>query len=282
MHIKNFASTTLSGAATNVDTSLSVTSGAVFPAAPFTVVLNNLEVVLCTAISSNTLTVVRGQESTTAIAHASGVSAISGLTTGVLMAVLGEYEYGNNAYPLSPITIGSWTAHNSVTASQAGQGILITGDGTTGDNFRYLLKSISGTVFTIKMTHAGNLMRQYIFPVIGLKESATNKLIVLGPLLSNTDVTLAILTYTSDASGASFVARYNYVFSDVYFLRISIVSTNLVFAYSIDGTTYYNLTTVAITGAFTTAADQIFFGLNCTYSTTTPLAQCLFLGYNES
>lgn len=87
---RNFASTTLAFAMTDSDTTALVADGSVFPDAPsegeFMLVLEdvdaNKEVVRCTARSSNTLTVTRAQEGTTAIAFQAGDKVEIRLTAG--------------------------------------------------------------------------------------------------------------------------------------------------------------------------------------------------------
>ena len=76
----NLASTTLASGITNSATTITVADGSVFPAlgsgdfffASIDTPPNSPEIVKVTAVSSNTLTVVRGQDGTTATTHASG------------------------------------------------------------------------------------------------------------------------------------------------------------------------------------------------------------------
>ena len=91
---KNNAKTTLGSSLTNSATSATVTDGSVFPSlaagefffCTFDDGTNN-EIVKVTARSSNTLTIVRAQESTTARAFSSGDAAELRLTAGVLETI---------------------------------------------------------------------------------------------------------------------------------------------------------------------------------------------------
>lgn len=82
MPARNYSSTakdtTLSAAATDVATSITVVATTGFPAAPFVLALDAgvdaQELVLVTAVDGTTLTVTRGYDSTTAQAHASGAA----------------------------------------------------------------------------------------------------------------------------------------------------------------------------------------------------------------
>jgi hypothetical protein len=80
-NLANFtAATTLAAAITTTNgTSLTVTSSATFPAAPFRVVIDT-ELMLVTVVSGTTWTVTRGVESTTAATHASGTAVYAVLT----------------------------------------------------------------------------------------------------------------------------------------------------------------------------------------------------------
>ena len=88
---KNNAKTTLSAGITSSATSITVTDGSVFPSLSggdvFFLTLDDLtnnEIVKCTAISGNTLTVVRAQEGTTARAFSANNQAELRITAGIL------------------------------------------------------------------------------------------------------------------------------------------------------------------------------------------------------
>jgi len=80
----NLATTTLNGGINNSTTTVVVTSGAVFPSTGNFRILIGSEIMLVTARSTNTLTVVRAQESTSAASH-SDLDVVTGpLTAGSL------------------------------------------------------------------------------------------------------------------------------------------------------------------------------------------------------
>ncbi|SVE18475.1 uncharacterized protein METZ01_LOCUS471329, partial [marine metagenome] len=91
---KNNAKTTLSSNISNSATSIAVTDGSVFPSlnageyflCTFDDGSNN-EIVKCTARSSNTLTVIRAQESTTARAFVATDACEGRVTAGVLETI---------------------------------------------------------------------------------------------------------------------------------------------------------------------------------------------------
>ncbi len=73
-NVKNRATTTLNdaGGISDVDTTIIVTDGTVFPAVDFFATIED-EIVLVTTLATNTLTVTRAQQGTTGVAHADGV-----------------------------------------------------------------------------------------------------------------------------------------------------------------------------------------------------------------
>jgi hypothetical protein len=123
----NFATTTLNGAINSSVTSITVTDGSVFPSSGDFRVTVEAEIMLCTARSSNTLTVVRGQEGTTAASHGNGLQIKSVLTKdsikklitdGILVgaaaslpsaAEAGRLYFSNNEPVLLRDTGSAWT-----------------------------------------------------------------------------------------------------------------------------------------------------------------------------
>lgn len=87
---QNNASTTLANSITAGATSIAVVSGASFPATGNFRVVIGIEIVLVTANSANTFTVLRGQENTTATPHPSGTSVLHELTQGSLLQFVGD------------------------------------------------------------------------------------------------------------------------------------------------------------------------------------------------
>ena len=74
----------LSAPITNVATSLTVTSASGFPTAGNFRITVSAEVMLVTAVSGTTFTVVRGQEGTSGVAHDGGSTVICSFTSGAM------------------------------------------------------------------------------------------------------------------------------------------------------------------------------------------------------
>ncbi len=148
----NNARTTLNGSVTNVATSIVVTDGSVFPAAGgadyFYMTLENAagttrEIVKVTARSTNTLTVVRGQDGTSATAFANADKAELRLTTALLTDALAEKQdvdvdlaswaaitraAGFDAFVAAPSSANLRT----LITDESGSGALLFADGALG------------------------------------------------------------------------------------------------------------------------------------------------------
>src|SRR5262245_29866230 len=91
----NTAHSTLSGAHNNSTTSIVVASASSFPSAgQFRIIVDN-EIMLVTSISSNTFTVTRAQEGTSAASHSDGTTVSHVLTKGALDQRVIDEHYSN-------------------------------------------------------------------------------------------------------------------------------------------------------------------------------------------
>ena len=163
----NDASTTLNGAINNSTTSVTVTDGSVFPSTGNFRVLVDSEIMIVTARSTNTLTVTRGAEGTTAASHSDGVAILAIVTNGGMQDYLNEALGINHAqsggnftgtYPFRLLDING----NSITASDwswVNQGLSTITDNSNGGltieiaeiagNEKVLYKSKPSSPFTI-------------------------------------------------------------------------------------------------------------------------------------
>ena len=145
----NNAKTTLSSGITSSATSIAVADASVFPSisgseyfyVTFEDLSGNVEIVKVTGVSSNTLTVVRGQEGTTARSYSSGDKAENRLTAGGLNDVATQADTDTTYSAGSGITLSGTTFSNSA----PDQTVSLTGSGAT---------SVSGTYpnFTVSST----------------------------------------------------------------------------------------------------------------------------------
>ena len=88
--LTNFGRTTLASGCTDVATSISLLDGSSFPATGNFRVNCEDEIMLVTARATNTLTVQRGMEGTTAAAHSTGVHISQVATAGAVVELIDE------------------------------------------------------------------------------------------------------------------------------------------------------------------------------------------------
>ena len=89
---KNDSQSNLNGTVLSGDSTITVVDGTAFPSVGFFRVLVDSELMLCTSVSSNTLTVVRAQEGTSAAGHTSGTPAYQVLTKGGLQRYIRDND----------------------------------------------------------------------------------------------------------------------------------------------------------------------------------------------
>jgi hypothetical protein len=191
----NNALTTLSGSITNVATTLVVTSATNFPATGnFRIGVDtgsNFEYMLVTNVAGTTFTVTRGQESTTNVAHNSGVVVTHILTAGGLVQTLND----NVGFPTVPGLRLSLTTVTPVTTSDV-----------TGATTLYYTPYTSGSINLFN----GTVWTPYTTGEVSL---------ALGTLTNNTNydvfatyssgVVLHILAWSSDTARATALVRQN-------------------------------------------------------------------------
>lgn len=147
---KNNASSTMASGITNVATQVTVQAGqgALFPspsAGQYSVITledvsGNIEIVQCTGRTSDTLTIVRAQESTTGLAFASGSRVECRLTAGILAALLQKTSDTLTDSTLSGIlTLG---AGGSIRGAGETAGVPIRG--TPGDTSNQIIVPVGG------------------------------------------------------------------------------------------------------------------------------------------
>lgn len=170
---KNSALTTISSSIDNTQTSVAVTDSSVFPSfnsangeyflAIITDSITNYEIVKVIAISGNTLTVIRGFESTTAKSFLSGARIINKLTAGFLNGIESggggpTYTSGTginitgNTISLAGSVVGPGT-YNSVSVDQYGRVIFGSSENYdysagSGISINSRTVSLSGTAVT--------------------------------------------------------------------------------------------------------------------------------------
>lgn len=159
----NNAKTTLSSGITSSATSIAVADASVFPSisgseyfyVTFEDLSGNVEIVKVTAVNSNTLTVVRAQESTTARAYASGDKAENRLTAGSLNDVSDQTVALTGA---GATTVSGTYPNFTITSTDNNTTYTVGDGGLTQNNFTNALKSkLDGVEASADVTDATNV-----------------------------------------------------------------------------------------------------------------------------
>jgi hypothetical protein len=151
----NNASTPLNGGINNVVTTIVVTNGTPFSQSGTFRILVESEIMLVTAIAGNTMTVVRGQEGTSAVSH------LSGVTVSQIITAAGVQQLKQDVWNLA--WLSTKTSNYSVLASDQGipvdttsGAITITLPSSPIDGERHLIADVSGTANTNNISVSGN------------------------------------------------------------------------------------------------------------------------------
>lgn len=317
--LANFASTTLNGAINNSTTSVVVTDGSVFPASGDFYVLVESEIMKVTARSTNTLTVVRAQESTAAASHADLSLIKLTLTKGTFEDYFGErISIGSYAsFPSSPragqlyyasdldvgwrydgsnwdmihplyipyanqMDVSSWTHMNQSTAVVTTQARTVNYQnkvGTGGDDLRGMYKSVPSAPYTATLILRNPPTNQQ-FTLVGMFLSDGTKLRTISVLgASSIGQGISVDAYNNVTSYNSTQMRESVYLGDYVWLRIKDDNTNWLFQYSVNGKNYVTAYSVARNNFLT--ATQIGFFMDRTETTYPGPMHNQFLGYWE-
>jgi hypothetical protein len=277
----NNGETTLNGGINSSVTSLTATSGAVFPSTGTFRIRIDDEIMLCTARSSNTLTVVRGVESTSAATHSNGATVSHVVTAGSL----GRWGQDANAYAgssqpplglivdddgLTLLDSSDFTLINSgsSTITDHNGTINLAVLGSSGQNWRWLSRSAPSptyeyiAAFQIGMWNSNFSERLCSF---GLRESTTNKSSVIGIEASGA---ASVFMGCRDSTGNTDVGNpsegsgyFGGTSGGIVWFKVRYDGTDCKFYVSHDGIIWTQVRSVAKTTPFTTAPDTIIWGV---------------------
>lgn len=280
----NLGQSTLDGDINNSVTSLDVTSASSFPSDGNFRILIGSEILLVTAVSTNTFTVVRGAEGTTAASHTSGDtvtlvltadSVVRFLRDNVPLAGATEVPVQNSLTDSTGAQIEStdltWVNQDSSTVDDLSNGnISMVTPGNAG--LHLLVKSAPSPpwVFTASVI-AGNHTLDTNWCGICCRESSTGKIIIAFVRGSNDSgyegVDQIGVTYWSDpdtvVSNPGNATAFNTVGRSAQWIRISDNNTNLVCEFSNDGITWTQFYSASRTAIMSGAPDQIGIFVGC-------------------
>ena len=279
--LANAPISTLSASINNSATTLTVTSASTFPTSgTFRVLIDN-EIIKVTGVSGTTFTVVRGQESTTAVSHSSGVPITGIITKNSLDTVIGEqfqsgvlssrpttpeegttwcdtdslYEYvyhGGNWELTNPVYVpasrqldlSGWTGVNltGVTWTTRGGVVHVKSTATSSPSHAYYHKALPTAPYTVNV-----LVKALAWQInwysfsLALHDTVSGKFILFDIACSSNVVSLIIETYNSYNSYNSSPDFKSIWLPEITHLQIQDDNTNWYFNVSMDGVNFVTL-----------------------------------------
>lgn len=292
----NNAVTTLNGSLTDSATSVTVSDATAFPSDGNFRILVESELMLVTARSGNVFTVTRGAETTTAVAHNTGVQVAFIVTEDSFRRLMMEYQpmvtEESVAGPLASFTNTSGAAVNSASFTATNQGsstltdigtpltaMKLTPPAGTGSNLRLYTKSAPGTPYTIY-----TCLSTQIFPPNGVtimshcgmcfREAGTSKVKVFGLAagsISSTDygAIMALGNYTNATTFSAWDRQVPWGFNPrQVWCALEDDGTNIKFHMSNNGLAFQEVWSETRATFFSTAPDEVglYYNTNTTGS----------------
>lgn len=259
----NLASNALASGINSVATSLTLVSATNFPTSGnFRLIIGN-ELLLCTAISGTTLTVIRGIEGTTAISHATGVVVTHVLTAASLQRII--LEYGLQHQPFDPSAF-TWVNQGLATYSTDNFGTVLSSpsDGSSWHT-RGLRKSRATGNYKVTVGFSVNLgLTQFGMAGIGVYNTSNDKVEYMRIHNDNGDMNFSINRATdfSNSSSSQLTSAVNNVLvtpNQVWF-QIEEASTVMYYRISNNGLEWIDLG-AAFISTHLIVSDGVFFFL---------------------
>lgn len=254
------------------DTSVTVTSVTSFPSNPdFRLKIEN-EIVLVTAISGNTLTIVRAQDGTSAAAHADSTAVNLYLTAGSVDQAWQD-GFAEPDYPLNRIldqgvtrihSDFTWVNQGTATSATADDGgILMTCPSEASNNVRLKVRSAPGTPYTITtfcMLGPGfadfGTDGSWMGPC--LRENSTGKLYVLAIRGDR----IALWRFTNETTFSAQVDTHILNNRHAVWLQLQDDGTNIRAFVSVDGYVWEECFNEGRTSHMAGGPDEVGFAIN--------------------
>lgn len=286
-----------SGGISSGDTSVVVTSATGFPTSGNFRILIDSEIMLVTAVSSNTFTITRAQEGTLAVSHVDGSIVTQVLTTGSLSQILSdavtraaysskptneragklfiptdgylaEYDDGSTWRPFgfaskfTPVIDSdySWVNQGDATVTASKNVIVLRDDGDSGRNSRLRVKTTPSTPYTITMCFQPMLWPGVQYPSCGMcfYETSSGKMVTMQLLSNNGVLTLGFYKQTNVTTfSAQYEERIFPCMGSPYWFRFKDDGTNRSSWWSWDGINFEQFYSGSRTDFLT--ADKVGF-----------------------
>jgi len=265
----NNASSTLNGAITDVATTLDVTSATSFPADGFFRIIINNEIMRVTAVSTNTFTVERGVEGTTAAAHSDTDAVTAIVTAASIKNIIREPIPFRTDTPhkiwvngaVKTVSDFTWVNQGTAAATDDGTGISLEApDNAAAIGFRGLFITAPTPPYVIKAfcLHGPGMEEGSDGSSIGIgfRDNTSGELMIID-FRVGTNVRVAKMDSptTLNTSAATIDNAHERLW-----LRIEDNNTNLIFSASSDDDTYVELFSEARTTFLT--PDEVGLVIN--------------------
>lgn len=279
--LANNAFSTLDGAINNSQTSFDVVDGSVFPSVGNFRIRVGDEIMVCTARSTDTLTVVRGQEGTAAASASNGADVVHILTAGGLTRWTQDNLplFGYSSYPplgkivaddgVTLLTASSFTWDNqgSTTATDQNGTIIMRAPAAASENVRALYRSAPSTPYSYIAAFEPLAIREnFQCAGMGFRQNSSGKLTLLSVVADSSEaLRVAIYKYTN---ATTFSARLQtetslMLINQLVWFRIEDDGTNTKYYISSDGVEFIQIASESRTTFFTTTGpDQVWWGVN--------------------
>ena len=284
--VKNLGRTTLNGGINNSVTSLVVTSASTFPTAGNFRILIEDEIMLVTAVSGTTFTVVRGYEGTAAASHADTTQIDHPTTAGGLLTYLGDsYAPSNYHSPYAKIvdTDGetvlvasdfTWVNQGTATVADELGSILLTCPPPGQTELRILARSHAATnsyIAAFQMAGAIDVAAEHAVHFgLGFRQSSSGKFTVQMFVLQGFNTAgrasrkLQVRNWDGPGPAAGFTTIRSEegicVISPAIWMKVEDDNTNLKYYIGIDSENWILIHTVGrTTHMSTTGPDQVIW-----------------------
>ncbi len=305
----NFGFTTLNGGINNSTTSVVVTSAANFPATGNFRIVVDAELMLVTGVSSNTFTVTRGYESTSAVTHSSGAQVAQVVTSGAIQQfrvdtvgtgtvaarptadTAGKLYFPNNGYhifrdtgstwasfgPVYPMTPPddsqfSWINQGSATVDATRGGITLTTPASSGSfNIRLRKMTAPATPYTVTVAYLFTVLQTTNSHAgVAFRQSSDGKLHCVGDFQGTSNRLVGFDMSSVTAHSATVLDQTVGTTGGVHWIRLADNGTNRIVSTSPNGYDWIPMYTIGRTSFLT--ADEVGFFVNNDYSTITILS----------
>lgn len=293
---KNDATTTLNGAIDSSVTTVTVTTGSVFPATGNFRVMVDSEIMICTARSTNDLTVIRGQDGTSAASHVdtstiSMIYSVEGLTrmfqdNDAMFGYSGSRQrgllVGDDGATILTSSDFTWQNQGTATVTDEDGTLLLSCPTDSGQNMRILERNAPSTPYTYigAMSFCCPSMDTDAKPLVGMgfRESSTGKVMLGGFEVEsffdqNLEVFIRRMSDPSTLFTVNDGPRDCQIKGHLLWIKIENDGTNTKWYLSMDGIAWILYFSEGKATYFTTGPDKVFwFAANAVNSATGAVA----------